>query len=86
MTQSGELGGSGSSAVTSMPAPAMWSLPSLSTRRRLGVVDDEYADAHAVASVVIMRRTRGSRTVNSVNLPTSLATSIVPPYCWVTTS
>jgi hypothetical protein len=45
------------------------------------VVDDQDADTHWVA-----RLARGSRMVNSVNSPTSLSTSIVPPCCWVTMS
>jgi hypothetical protein len=32
------------------------------------------------------RGTRGSRTVNSVKLPTTLSTPIVPPCCCVTMS
>jgi hypothetical protein len=31
-------------------------------------------------------RERGRRIVNSVNSPTRLSTSIVPPCCWVTMS
>jgi len=47
----------------------------------------ESQDAEAMPFHPATRRPRrGSRTVNSVNLPTSLATVMVPPCCWVTIS
>src|SRR5215472_12904070 len=49
------------------------------------VVHDRDADAHDAASAVVPC-VRGSRTVNSVNPPGTLSTSIVPPCCWVTMS
>src|SRR3954471_12813073 len=48
------------------------------------VVHDQDTDAHDAASAV--RLVRGRRIVNSVNSPTRLSTSIVPPCCWVTMS
>ena len=51
------------------------------------VIDDQDADAHAAPpGCVPRRRLRGRRTVNSVNTPGSLSTSIVPPCCCVTMS
>ena len=51
------------------------------------VIDDQDADAHARSSLAAAaRRLRGRRTVNSVNSPGSLSTSIVPPCCCVTMS
>src|SRR5205807_1172530 len=50
------------------------------------VVDDQDTDAHDAASAAVARYARGNRTVNSVNSPTRLSTSIVPPCCWVTMS
>src|SRR5437660_267672 len=44
------------------------------------VVHDKYAGAHAAAPVPVCE-SRGSRIVNSVNSPTRLSTSIVPPCC-----
>src|SRR5712691_6811190 len=41
------------------------------------------AHAHAAAPVLAAYELRGRRTVNSVNSPTRLSTSIVPPCCWV---
>ena len=42
------------------------------------VVGDEGADAHSALPVIKLCPPRGKRTVNSVNAPTSLSTSIVP--------
>jgi hypothetical protein len=42
--------------------------------------------SQAAFSVLPICELRGSRTVNSVNSPTRLSTSIVPPCCWVTMS
>jgi hypothetical protein len=50
-----------------------------------GTTDGQDADAHD-AVPPIGRWRRGSRTVNSVNRPSSLSTVIVPPCCWVTIS
>src|SRR6516164_4911947 len=50
------------------------------------VVDSEDADAHAALPAAMACRRRGSRTVNSVNSPTTLSTVIVPPCCVVTMS
>ena len=47
------------------------------------VIHDQNAETHAAAPVLTLR---GSRIVNSVNSPTRLSTSIVPPCCWVTMS
>jgi hypothetical protein len=44
------------------------------------------AHTHAAASAIVARKARGNRTVNSVNSPTRLSTSIVPPCCCVTMS
>ena len=44
------------------------------------VVHDQDTDAHDAASAAATRRARGKRTVNSVNSPTRLSTSMVPPY------
>jgi hypothetical protein len=45
------------------------------------------SDTHSAASTAIIARwARGSRIVNSVNSPTRLSTSIVPPCCWLTMS
>jgi hypothetical protein len=49
------------------------------------LVHDQDADTQDTASAVV-RRARGRRIVNSVNSPTRLSTSIVPPCCWLTMS
>ena len=50
------------------------------------VVDDQDADTHADSPRRHAVGARGRRTVNSVNSPASLSTSIVPPCCCVTMS
>src|SRR5215831_13532806 len=50
------------------------------------VVDDQDAKTHKVVPAVVVYWERGKRTVNSVNSPSRLSTSIVPPCCWVTMS
>jgi hypothetical protein len=50
------------------------------------IVHDEDAYTHDAASAIVARKASGSRTVNSVNSPTRLSTSMVPPCCWVTMS
>ena len=50
------------------------------------VIDDQDADAHAAPLDQAARRRRGRRTVNSVKVPGSLSTVIVPPCCCVTMS
>jgi hypothetical protein len=42
------------------------------------VVDDGGADVHSALPATTLCPPRGKRTVNSVNAPTSLSTSIVP--------
>src|SRR6266852_3350800 len=49
------------------------------------VVHDKDAGAHT-ATPALVACVRGSRMMNSVNSPTRLSTSIVPPCCWVTMS
>src|SRR6266542_3346682 len=49
------------------------------------VIDNQDADTH-VALAPAVAKSRGRRTVNSVNWPTSLSTSIVPPCSCVTMS
>src|SRR6266851_9807351 len=49
------------------------------------VVHDKNAGAHAAAPVPVCE-SRGRRMMNSVNSPTRLSTSIVPPCCCVTMS
>src|SRR6516165_32946 len=45
------------------------------------------SDTHFAASAaIIARRARGRWIANSVNSPTRLSTTIVPPCCWVTMS
>jgi hypothetical protein len=48
------------------------------------VVHDQDTDTHAAALPGVWFR--GNRTVNSVNSPTRLSTSMVPPCSWVTMS
>jgi hypothetical protein len=50
------------------------------------VVHHQDTHTHDAASPNIVRCLRGNRTVNSVNSPTRLSTSIAPPCCWVTMS
>src|SRR5262245_47750119 len=55
-------------------------------RKQIGnvvlVTDHQDADRHTAPPIT----RRGRWIVNSVNLPTSLSTAIVPPCCWVTMS
>src|SRR5262249_10736010 len=50
------------------------------------VIDNQDAHAHPSPPTAATRCTLGSRTVNSVNRPTSLSTAIDPPCCCVTMS
>jgi hypothetical protein len=50
------------------------------------VVHDQDAETHKVVPAGVAYWARGRRIVNSVNSPTRLSTSIVPPCCWVTMS
>jgi len=80
---------------------ALADLPAKALPEKLGdigfIIDDQdacatrrlpsgQADAHAAAPVLGAWEFRGSRMVNSVNSPTRLSTSIVPPCCWGTMS
>jgi len=45
------------------------------------IVQDDDAYTHDATSAIFARKARGSRTVNSVNSPTRLSISTVPPCC-----
>src|SRR5947209_1092369 len=50
------------------------------------VVDDENQKTHLVAPVLLTAAARGSTTLNSVNSPGSVSTSIDPACCFTTIS